>query len=208
MKKSSYSLVCCRASLIAAVVLLSFAVPGFCQNGNVAVMIQQSPPEGGVVTPGTGVHSLAANSELMLSAVPRPGYQFVCWLGDVSDTSASRTATFANSPKIIIAVFERTQFDFLAGLEKSQSGPAQRLFPSAADYSRQESSPVAGKRPHKWHYPEPPDDDPEEPEFPVPNDENDFPVPEIPEPATAILLAIGSHFALRHVSRRKISAHL
>ena len=82
----------------------------------------------------------------------------------------------------------------------------------AADYSRRGYTGGGRKRPHKFRFPERPDDDDEdEVEFPVPNSdvENDFPiprdsdfpvpddrdgnfpVPEVPEPATLILLGVG-----------------
>ena len=121
-------------------------------------------------------------------------------MGDVTDTTAGRTSAYIDSPKIIIAIFERTQFDFLAGQVKSQSAPGQRLYPQAVDYTSGGISPVAAKRPHKYNYPggpTPPSEDPEDLPIPDDNDSEDFPVPEVPEPATAALLAIGSLFLAR-----------
>lgn len=127
-----------------------------------------------------------------MTAIPKSGWQFVCWLGEVSDATTPTTVAFIDAPKIIIAVFERAAYEFLVAEIGAKSRPAQNLFRSAADYARR-----GGGGSIRWSwpsYPYPPEPEvPESDEVPVPQE---FPVP-LPEPATAILLAMGSVCAFR-----------
>ena len=160
--------------------------PAYCQTNDTVLLLQQTPPEAGKITPGVGVHNFESGTEVTLTAVPKPGYQFIYWLGDVSDPTANRTIVYLDAPKIVLAVFERSEFEFLVTEERSQSAPGGGgLLASAADYARQGGGGGA-KRPPKRRGPTPPE--PEEPE--------DFPVP-IPEPATILLLGFGSLALLR-----------
>lgn len=181
-----------------------FSAPAYCRSSGVVLLIQQTPAQGGTVNPGVGVHRFDLNTEVTLTAVPEPGFQFVCWMGDVGDTTAASTITYLNAPKIIIAVFERTQFDFLPSAERALSTPHGGLYRSAEDYSRQAYSGGGAKRPKKWSWPAEPEkpEEPEEPDFPSPEDEDDFPVP-VPEPATVILLGLGGWMALTRRRTRK-----
>ncbi len=180
-----------------------FSAPAYCRSSGVVLMIQQTPAQGGTVNPTVGVHRFDLNTEVTLTAVPEPGFQFVCWMGDVGDTTAGTTITYLNAPKIIIAVFERTQFDFLAPAERALSTPHGGLYRSAADYSRQGYTGGGAKRPKEWSWPKEPEE-PEEHNFPSPEDEDDFPVPEpVPEPATVILLGLGACMALTGRRTRK-----
>ena len=72
-----------------------------------AVLVEQSPVDAGFVTPEPGIHEHDENNILMLRAIPKPGYTFLHWLGDVDDMTANETFTTTSSPKIIIAVFHR-----------------------------------------------------------------------------------------------------
>lgn len=180
--------------------------PGYCQTEGTAVLLQQTPADGGKITPEAGIHHFDLYTEISLTAVPSRGYQFVYWLGDVGDSTSNSTVTYLDTPKIIIAVFERIKYEFLAVEERSQSMPGGgRLTASAADYSNRGYSGGGGKRPHKQRGPgQLPEEQPEEqPDFPpvpengedfppVPGGGENFPVPEpIPEPATVWLLALG-----------------
>ncbi|MBA7671763.1 hypothetical protein ES703_79926 [subsurface metagenome] len=183
--------------LALAVVLCGLLEPAYCETDGTALLLQQTPPQGGKITPGVGVHHFEPYAEVTLTAVPKPGYQFVYWMGDVSDPTANSTIVYLDAPKIVIAVFERVEYDFLAVEERPQSRPVGGLVGSAGDYARTGGGGGIGRRP-SW--PSPPEEEkPEEKEedFPVPPEGNDFPVPEpIPEPATAALLVLGSLFAL------------
>ena len=95
-------------SAIAIIVCCLFA-PAYCQTSEVSLLLQQTPAKGGAITPTAGVHHFELNSEVTLTAVPKPGYQFIYWLGDVSDPGAASTVVYLDKPKIIIAVFGQTE---------------------------------------------------------------------------------------------------
>ncbi len=190
------------AAVIIAAVL---SAPAFCDEG-IALLLQQTPAQGGTITPDVGVHHVEANTDVVLTAVPKPGYQFVYWLGDVSEPTANTTIAYLDAPKIIIAVFERAKYEFLLPEDRSRSAPVGGLVSSPADYSNTGSQAGGAKRPHKWRGPTPPEEEeeadfpvPEEKsDFPVPDESNDFPVPEpVPEPATFFLLTLGGLALLR-----------
>jgi hypothetical protein len=178
------------------VITACLAAPAYCQT---ALMIQQSPPDGGTVTPAVGVHDFVPNSEVTLTAVPKPGYQFVYWLGDVSDATSARTITYLKTPKIIIAVFVRNEYEFLLSSDPIRSIPIGGLYASARDYSNQGGGGVIVTRTsNPSSNPNPPEN---KPNVPVPEPHN-VPVPEpVPEPATGILLILGG--LLTSVIRRK-----
>jgi hypothetical protein len=155
--------------------------PVYCQVPSVALLIQQSPSQGGTITPGPGVHDFAINSEVTLTAIPKAGYHFVCWLGDVSDPTSDTTITFLNKPKIIIAVFEQNEYETLS--EEANASGGARGGPAAGGHRLQ----PLNNLPQEYIPGSPP-------EPPVP------PGPPIPEPATALLLALGSVALLRERS--------
>jgi len=95
-------------SAIAIIVCWLFA-PAYCQTPDVALLLQQTPSKGGAITPIAGVHHFELNSEITLTAEPKPGYQFLYWLGDVSDPGATKTVVYLDKTKIIIAIFGRTE---------------------------------------------------------------------------------------------------
>jgi len=152
-----------------------------CAPNGPALLLQQTPPDGGTITPEVGMHHFDLNADVTLTAVARPGYQFVYWLGDVSDPTANRTVVYLDAPKIVIAIFERAEYEFLDVQEKAQSAPGGGLLAGAADYTRQGFAGGGGRRPNGPSWPEPPEGEP---------DDDDFPVP-IPEPATVCLLGLG-----------------
>ena len=185
-----------------ACVLCALFTPVTSGAQDTALLIQQTPTEGGTVTPNHGVHYFEANSDVTVTAVPKPGYQFVYWLGDVSEPRSNTAVVSLSAPKIIIAVFERSQHDFPSLEEFVKSAPFGGLYASRADYSRTGYTGGGAKR-HSINrdgYEPPP------PDFPVPDDgdDGDFPVPDVPEPASALLLTLGAAIAiLKNPNRNK-----
>ena len=165
----------------AVLLILAADSTAFAQIGTNALMVQQSPVDGGTVTPGVGVHDMENNSQVTLNAVPKPGYQFVYWIGDVSDPVSNSTVTYLNSPKIIIAVFERTGYEYLAPSESIRSEPAGGTYAAAVDTPNTSFTPPNSPPPHN---PPPP------------------PPPPVPEPATILTFALGS-WAVAAIRRRK-----
>ncbi|MBC8468668.1 MAG: PEP-CTERM sorting domain-containing protein [Planctomycetes bacterium] len=96
-------------SLISALAIIVgwLFVPAYCQTSDVALLLQQTPNKGGAITPDAGVYHYKQNSEVIVTAAPKPGYQFAYWIGDVSDPAAISTMVYLDKPKIIIAVFEQ-----------------------------------------------------------------------------------------------------
>ena len=149
----------------AVLLILAVVSPAFAQIGTNALMVQQSPADGGTVTPGVGVHDMKNNSQVTLYAVPKPGYQFVYWIGDVSDPTSNSTVTYLDSPKIIIAVFERAGYEYLSRSESVRSQPSGGTYSLSVDTPNTEFNPPP---------PPPP------------------PPPPVPEPATILTFALGS----------------
>jgi len=168
-------------SAIAIIVGWLFA-PAYCQTPNVALLLQQTPSKGGATTPLAGVHHFALNSQITLTAVPKPGYQFVYWLGDVSDPAATNTIVYLDKPKIIIAVFEQAGYCALAakeGMTGGGGGGGSGLVTTVANYGQTGgmSSGAGGVKPKLRK--------------PVYSKGTEV----IPEPATCVLLLLGSLFA-------------
>ena len=198
--------------LILAIVVCIAALCGnaFCREDYASICLQKSPPQGGLINIGAGIHDIPLNTEITLIAVPEPGYQFVYWLGDVSDPVSNNTTAYIDSPKFIIAVFEKAEHEFITAIDYAQRSGGGRggLRRTAADYQRQGGSGGGGKRPHKFRWPTPPEPEPDEllvppgehvpDEFLVPPGEHEPdellvpPGEHIPEPATVILMGLGT----------------
>lgn len=192
-KKNLISAGCQKFISVAVLAFFLCSLPdlAFCETGRPVLMLQQLPADGGTITPDTGIHHVELNTSVTLTAIPKSGYQFVYWLGDVSDPTSNRTTAYLNAPKIIVAVFERAEFE-LEGLLEIGSGIPGGFFggmwASSRDYSRQGYSGGGGTQTQKVSRPTP---KPPEPPLPPP----EVPIP-IPEPATVVLLAVGSYLAL------------
>ena len=187
-----------------AVIAAGLFMPAQSRGRDVALLLQQTPLDGGIVTPSPGVHFFAPNSEIVLTATPNPGYKFIYWLGDVGDPTANRTITYLNKPKIIIAIFEPIE-DSTSFIGRGSVGGGRvisgGLIAAAADYGGwgQTSLASSGSRPSGSSTPYPyeqvweplpwtPSQSPISPESPTPSETP------IPEPATGILLLLGSLF--------------
>jgi hypothetical protein len=153
-------------------------------------MIQQTPNKGGAITPDAGVYHFEKNSEVTLTAAPKPGYQFAYWIGDVSDPAAVSTIVYLDKPKVIIAVFEQGGYGVpevekgISGGGGGGSGGGGSGFISPAMTFGQAGSIsglTGGVKPKIY--------------------QSAYPKSEVvPEPATFVLLGLGSLFAL--VKRR------
>lgn len=187
------------------VVFISLQALAFGLEMDTSLLVQQSPTDGGIVTPEIGIHQIVFNSEVKIRAIPEPGYQFVYWLGDVVDPGSSSTIVIVDGPKIIIAVFERVAHEFItieAGPQGSAGGQNRRIPNRQGLGNTQTSRAIARKRPHK------PNafliSDP----FLVPgmadSEEMSDPdnIEEIPEPATVLLVTFGTLFMSRAGKRK------
>ena len=181
------------AVLILVIVLFALFEPAYCQVDGTALLLQQTPEEGGTITPAAGVHHFESGTDVTLTAIPQPGYQFICWLGDVGDSMSSTTVVYLDAPKIVIAVFEQAKFEFAAFTERSQSAPGGGAFRSPRESTSGGFGGPGAKRPSKRRGPAPE----VEPAPTPPPEEEDFPVPEVPEPATICLLGLGGLILLR-----------
>ncbi|MHC4060646.1 MAG: InlB B-repeat-containing protein [Planctomycetota bacterium] len=138
MKQDSSTFVRWRGViLVMAMTAVVLVEPAYCKTNSPVLLLHQSPQEGGTLTPDVGIHHLALNTSVTLTAIPRPGYQFVCWLGDVGDPTANSTTLYLDAPKIVVAVFELAEYDLLPMEGGPKSAPAGGLLASAADYAGQ-----------------------------------------------------------------------
>lgn len=164
-----------RAMVLALVlILVSSLQTAYCQSGVVTLLIQQTPIRGGTISPSAGIHRFARDSQVTLTAVAQPGYQFSYWLGDVGDPAASCTTVYLNGPKVVVAVFEPVEHESLA--ESSPVGGAGgAVIPAAGDFANQGWSELHGSGRSA-----------QQPSLPR------FPAAAVPEPVTIILLGLGA----------------
>ena len=178
---------------VIAVIACWPAVPAHCQTQDIVLLIEQTPVKGGEITPGLGVHHFESGSEVTLTANPKPGYQFVYWLGDVSDSTSTNTVVYLNKPKVIIAVFEKTEKGASAGGGGFSSGGGGGMFPTALDFSRPGGfggGSGGGKaKPQKYVY----------------FVKDTKPMPEVPEPATGLMLMLGGLFAIKRRGPKRLT---
>ncbi len=182
--------------------------PAYCQEGGVALLLQQTPSQGGMVTPDIGVHYYDAGAEVTLVAVPRAGYYFVYWLGDVLDPTASKTTAFLSEPKVIVAVFQQVEDDQMVVGQNAtlrlpdvgDSSPSYSISSAGGGGGGGGGPPSRGNPGPPTEGDPPPDDppiDPPDPPDDPPIDPPDPPVdppidpPDVPEPATGLLLTLG-----------------
>lgn len=96
-----------NAYLLVLLAFLPWGRMAWAQSPHVELVLEQNPPEGGLVTPGSGIHQFTPDSRISVTAVPQPGYRFAYWLGDVSDPSSSTTEITLSDSKAVVAVFEQ-----------------------------------------------------------------------------------------------------
>jgi len=205
MKQNRSTFIGWRGVILAlAGLLYGLLGPAYCRSpasaeDATALLLQQTDTRAGTVTPDVGVHYFDLDAEVLLTAVPKPGYYFVYWIGDVSDPTAISTIIYMDTPKIVVAVFARSEFAF--SLEETMmlgGGGGGGTYPSAADYSNQGYTGGGSKRPQKFKWPQW-----EQPLQPGPTEiPDEFPVPHLPEPATALLLGLGGLLFVRRKAKR------
>ena len=183
-----------RVMLVIAIIACGLTIPAYCQTQDIVLLLEQTPVKGGELTPVAGVHHFKPGTEVMLTAVAKPGYKFIHWLGEVSDATASSTIAYLNKPKVIIAVFEQAENGISAngdGLAAGGGGAPGGLFPTALDFSRPGGFNGGGgkAKPQKQIY----------------FVKEKKPMPEVPEPATGLLLVLGSLFALKRRGLKRVA---
>jgi len=175
--------------LTLAVLLAGSYVPAYCEPLATELLIQQSPVYGGTIAPASGLHCFQINSAVALKAVPEPGYQFACWLGDVVDPSSANTTVHLNGPKIIVALFLPVEFDLPLKLGRAFTGGGggsnRGTMPAAFDFSVPAwSTPSGGPRINS----------PSNPSVPAES-------APVPEPTTSLLMGLG--IAALRIRRRQ-----
>ena len=179
-----------RGMLILIIVIAGVLTPAYCQSSDISLYVQQTPDGGGATNPVSGVYHFAPQSEVTLTATPSPGYQFVYWLGDVSNPETVSTVVHLDQPKIVIAVFEQAEASFSGG---GSGGGGSGLTATGGNISMGGGlSSTTGAKPKTQRFAYAPSGDT---------------TPEVPEPATGILLALGSVFFLKNRRRNKIRFH-
>ena len=195
MKRRDPRFIGCKGIILAIIVIAGgLLAPAYCQLSGVTLLLQQTPTQGGIITPDTGIYHYAPNSEVALTAIPKPGYRFVYWLGDVSEPTTSYTVVQLDEPKIVVAVFEPIDNEALVASENLPSSGSGGYYtggglsPSATDFGRPAATIMGGAGP-KLQGP-----------VLLSFQANDG-MAEAPEPATGVLLVLGSMFVF---ARRRI----
>jgi len=135
MKRGDSISVLWRGIILAlAIGALGLATPTDARAKDMMLLLEQSPIRGGDISPVPGTYHFEPDSRVTLTAVPKPGYRFLHWLGDVGDPSATQTVVHLNKPKIIVAVFEQND-DRLGKPDGVPvgGGGGGGLFPTPAD---------------------------------------------------------------------------
>ena len=124
MKKDNLKALGCAVFICCVTSLFCFSAQASGQEDGTSLMLDVTPPEGGSLNIVPGVHSYDRFAAVTLVATPKPGYQFVYWMGNVTDAATGTTMVLLDSPKMVIAVFERNKFETIEddGLESTSGG--------------------------------------------------------------------------------------
>ena len=179
--------------ILAAITVVGWLAPADCNAQEVVLLLNQTPAKGGDISPIAGVHHFKTDSQITLNAKPKPGYQFVHWLGDVSDATATSTLVYLNKPKVVVAVFEQAEYGARNILPSAGGGGGGGgLMPTASNFYPQGGISAGGGGGGA------------KPSGPTINVNKT--TPEVPEPATGVLLVMGSLFAFsRRRAKRRVS---
>ena len=183
--------------LLAAIMIAAFGSTALGQQTEqgYVLIVRQSPADSGIVTPGVGIYRPELNQTVVIQALPKLGYKFIYWMGDVLSPTSNRTSVRVDSPKIVIAIFEKESFELLSPSNVSTSGASG----GQAMTKPQESpgEPVMHYEPPEWPsfqwpkwpdrvVPVPGEGETSDTEIPVPGGDFEIPVPggdfEIPVP--------------------------
>jgi hypothetical protein len=175
------------AALLLAIVLTAPVMAA--DESGYALLLQSSPAHGGRILPGNGVYKMQIGQDVSLIAVPEKGYRFLYWVGDVGQTDMTRTSVLMDSPKLIVAVFERDEFEDMEPVLMEAAGSAVGGM-TGSPYPLTGAGGIRGWNPIIEPKPRPtPPTPPTSDDLPVPGDP--FPVPDdnpVPEPMTLLLL--------------------
>lgn len=175
--------------LIAFVVLPQF---GFAQ-GDYVLFVESADPSAGTVSPKPGeVHSFNPGKVVTLTATPANGYEFVYWLGAVSDTNKSSTTISMDGARYVMPIFERIEFESGPSVSTLLGGGGSGGLKSSSrfNYSAPSiSEPYVGNSggtvtpftPNPYIPVPGPEDDPDDPDD-----------PEVPEPISIALFGLGA----------------
>jgi hypothetical protein len=173
MKRRSFISLGLHSTLLVLLIMSAgLSRTAYGRSRSVRLFLQQTPLQGGIISPSAGLYHYEPNAQITLSAIPEPGYDFVYWLGDVSDPTACNTTVYLNGSKVVVAVFEPTEYDSAGDKQPLASGGGGAMaMPSIGDYGRQGFISTSGRPP----------DSSSSPQVQV----------TIPEPATLVLLGLG-----------------
>ncbi len=190
MKVGGPTFVGWRRMLILTIILGGVLAPAYCQTSDISLFVQQTPDAGGATNPVSGIYHFAQNSEVTLTATASPGFKFVYWLGDVSNPEANNTIVHLDEPKIVIAVFEQADPSFSGG---GMPGGGGGLTTTGGNLSMPGGlSSTTGAKPQTRTVAY------------SPSGNNS---PEVPEPATGLLLALGSVLFFKNRRRNRTIIH-
>lgn len=188
MKRVNLKSLSCAAFVCCATFLFCFSAQASGQEDGTSLMLDVSPPQGGSLNIVPGVYSYDRFAVVTLVATPKPGYQFVYWMGNVTNAATGTTMVFLDSPKLVIAVFARNKFetiglggpdglysDMIGGGGGGSDGSGGGLTRSGSDYAAPLEQAAGGKRQGSRH---------------LPGHDDDIPVP-VPEPVSAALFFAG-----------------
>jgi hypothetical protein len=184
------------AHILFLVIFAGSVSPLMAQQEDFALLMRRSPDYGGYVTPLSGAQTTGLYRLVEISAEPREGFEFIYWLGDVTDPGNSSTTVLLDSPKIVVAIFERSEIANLApsdalGVSGGRAFSSGNLTSSRFVYPQSLVSPPPASAPRKSPV-----------YYNIIFPEDNEPDPDVPEPATLTLFAMGA-LMLAKRKRRK-----
>ena len=107
MKNTLGKTLLCRLSLAA---LMLFGATVVKAESAYVLLPEAYPSQAGKIASGQS-GSIQAGQSVTITAQPSTGYEFVYWLGAVSDVSNPSTTVTMDGPQYVVAVFEKSEFD-------------------------------------------------------------------------------------------------